>query len=192
MATTSESTEPQATASTIYCDGTLPPQSSNINLLFTQENEEQMKLSNAMAKFIIDKTDTSALNHDTNATSFLISLPKSRKVRVLYGIGTGLGINGILPSSLDSNILALFGNVEKGVSLPKTLVLPANTLELKKIKIPSDNNFTLNVSSEANTSKDKWYKAEDITTTSFVPTAVLIPSFFVNDGFDKGLDAMVI
>jgi hypothetical protein len=192
MSSTSASTEPPSTANTIYCDGTLPPQTSNIARLFTQTNEEQLTLANTMAKFIVDKTDTSTLNHDSNATTFLISLPKMRKVRVLYGIGTGLGINGILPNPIESNILALYGDVEKGVSLPKTLILPPNALELKEIKTPDTTTFQLNARSETNKRKDKWYKAEDITTSSFVPAVVPIPAFFVYDGLDTDLDAMVI
>lgn len=192
MTSTSSTTEPPATVINIYSDGTTPSQTSNIAKLFTQTNDDQMSLANTMAKFIINKADTSMLNHDPNAIAFLISLPKSRKVRVIYGIGTGLGINGILPNPIESNVIAMYGNVEKGVNLPQTLILPQDSLELKELKIPESATFKLNASSDTNKRKDKWYKAEDISTSGFIPTIVPIPAFFVYDGFDQDLDAMII
>ena len=62
-----------------------------------------------------DKNKGEKLQFDNNLITFLTAIPGTkRKVRVVYGIGTGIGLTGIKSNKLENKILALSGEFENG------------------------------------------------------------------------------
>jgi hypothetical protein len=60
---------------------------------------------------------------------------------MIFGFGTGFGLNNIGPNPNQSNVLALTGKYKVGVSFPQVLVLPRDTIDLSKHYIPNDREF---------------------------------------------------
>jgi hypothetical protein len=197
MSTTPAPAEPETPFTTLHWDGIMPSANGTIAKLFNQVAEEaQMDDTNLMADFIAKQEETASLNLDTSLVPFLIAIPgNTRRVRVLYGVGTGFGLKGIHENPLQENILALTGEAEDAITIPSAIILPDYTLSTINCKIPYPDDFETERTREtAGTPNDAafWFNAKDVSWEAAVSPAVPVPAFLVYDGFDADIDPIVI
>jgi hypothetical protein len=149
-----------------------------------------------MAQFLLNQKDLVTLNLDTTLVPFLIAVPENtRKVRVVFGIGSGFELNGINTNPLQNSVLALHGEHEHNVTIPTVHILPSNTLALQEFNIPSDTKFNqdrLKVLNDIPKNKQHWYKHKDLREECNMPLAIPVPAFIVLDCFDKDIDSVIL
>ena len=84
-----------------------------------------------------DNNKGDKLQFEDNLITFLTAVPgTTRKVRVVYGLGTGIGLTGIKRNKLEKQILALSGEFEEGIAYPTVLQYPETALNPTKQKAP--------------------------------------------------------
>jgi hypothetical protein len=198
---TTTPTEPLATATftPIFWDGVLPTATSKIAQLFSNStNETQVQKCAEMAAFIAsDDPDIASLNLDTSHVPFLIAIPgNTRKVHVLFSVGTGFGLNGIGQNPIQANVLALAGKYKAGVSFPQVLVLPRDTINLSKHYIPSDREFEDErkklLTGDVLNTKPTWFKYSSLKDETDLPYKVPISAHLIYDGFNNDIDAVIV
>jgi hypothetical protein len=179
-----------------YLEDELPTANGNIAKLFAADPiATQIKQANKLAKFLQGKNDNHAdpdlLNINTSNTSFLIAVPDSiRKVRLIYGVGTGCGLYDFGENPLEDSILALHGEYDQGASFPSTLVLPMTTIHHQKIPYPTDDQI---IAASSQNNKQFWYKKNQIKSIKCTTTPmVAFPCFLAYDAFETDIDAMEI
>ncbi len=198
--------EPEIQIKNIYFKGSYPTAISLPAKSMELPPEEQIKLCGEVAHHILSnhdqtsltpKYDFSTFNSAANLSNvpFLIALPFNRKVRIVYGVGTGQTItNGFLPSSIHSNIMALSGDAIPGQTSPEVLTLPPTSLNLRKVNIPTKEIINAKLNSVTETSAKKFTylcRNSDLhQNTKPIPLLVPIPAFLIYDGFSKDLDAL--
>jgi hypothetical protein len=180
-----------------HWSGPLPTAVGTIAKAFNAiPKEDQIHKCEQMTQFIMEQEDMETLNLDTTLTPFLIAVPgNTRNVRLVFGLGTGFGLNGIDANALQNNFLALAGEFETNISIPAALVLPSDTLTLQTFSIPTEKEFDeerLRMIGDTPNSKQYWYKHKDLQEEDDIPIAVPIPAFLALDGFTKDLDSVVI
>ena len=121
-------------------NGVYPTAASPIAKLFSAPLDEQVQAADKLAKYIMDNLDEEGeAKHDFHAFNsteeiskipFLIPIKDSRNVRVVYGVGTGKGINGIDETEIEENVMCLSGEYIKNVQMPDVLTLPSSTIFL--------------------------------------------------------------
>jgi hypothetical protein len=181
----------------IHWDENMPVAEGSIAKLFNAVPKvDQIADCNKMATFILSQKDLVTLNLDTTLVPFLIAVPgNTRKVRVVFGIGSGLGLNGINENPLHNRVLALHGEHEPNITIPSAHVLPSDTLAMHEFNIPSDDEFNqdrLKITNDIPNNKNFWYKHRDLRDNCTIPLTVPIPAFIVLDGFTTDIDAIVI
>ncbi len=199
MTTTPAEPPTTVTFTPIFWDGVLPTAASKIAQIFSNSTKEmQVQKCAEMATFLAsDEPDIASLNLDTSHVPFLIAIPgNTRKVRVVFGVGTGFGLNGIGPNPIQSNVLALAGEYEAGVSFPQVLVLPRDTVDPSKHYIPTDREFEEErkklLPGDALNNKSTWFKYSSLNKEADLPYAVPIPAYLVYDGFNNDIDAVIV
>ena len=175
-----------------FWDGNPPEPKGDLALLFTNtDTQADLETCEEMAKFLYSPEDNNKANiihFDTSLIPFLTAVPgTTRKVRLIFGIGTGIGLTGIQKNDLDSKILALLGEYEEGVTFPSVLQFPPDALTPKTIKIPSFTQF--NQQLEAQNKRAQWFKYSDLTTEATIPLMVPFPAVYISDGFEQDIDA---
>jgi hypothetical protein len=179
-----------------YLADHLPTPTGTIAKLFAADSiDTQIKQANKLAKFLQGKNDNHAdpdlLNINTNKTSFLVAVPDSiRKVRLIYGTGTGCGLYDIGENPMEDSILTLHGEYEHGAAFPSTLVLPLQTIHHQKIPYPTDDQI---IAANSQKQKQFWYKKSQIAAIKCTTTPmVAFPCFLAYDAFEMDIDAMEI
>ena len=191
--TKSEASEHELTIQEYQYWNELPPQpSGTIAALFTaKETRADWKDCEAIAEFLYTNTEenkATKLQFDTNLVPFLAAVPGTpRHLRIIYGLGTGIGLTGITTNSLETKILALTGEHEEGLTYPSLLTFPASALTPYDLQIPSTNQF---LSKLIKGSKAKyWYKYSDLLSEGALPMLVPCPATFICDSFNRDIDA---
>jgi len=148
-----------------------------------------------MHKFINANDEFHNLNSDTRITPFLVIIPgSSKKVRVVYGLGTGKGLNGLHASPIDENIMALAGDLTS-TSYPNTITLPPDALALQYINVPDEKELEEKLKSVAQSTRSPptyWFKASNVKGRVPLPCLVPIPAYVVYDAFDADIDAVIL
>ena len=182
-----------------YWDGEQPQPSGTIASLFTMTDpNEDWNNSNAdwnnceaIAKFLYTDTEENKANKmqfDTHLVPFLAAVPgTSRKLRVVYGIGTGIGLTGITNNALETKVLALSGEHEDGITYPSMLQFPDTALTPFDMKIPSTNQFLRKLTKGSKAAH--WYKYSELTAEGALPMLVPCPAKYICDSFNKDIDA---
>jgi hypothetical protein len=129
----------------IHCwDGNMPDAQGSISKNFNAvpKPDHQIEHCEKMTQFLLNQTDLVTLNLDTTIVPFIIAvLGNTHKVRVVFGVGSGFGLNGINANPLQNTVLVLHGKHEQNVTIPTVHVLPSDTLALQEFNIPYDNDY---------------------------------------------------
>jgi hypothetical protein len=175
-----------------FWNGEPPSATGTLATLFTDtETQASLEACEEMANFLyqednVNKADK--IHFDTDLIPFLAAVPGSpRQLRLVFGVGTGLGLTGIHSNTLDTRILALSGEYEAGVSFPTVLQFPSDALSPKRLNIPSFNQFNEQIQLANN--RPHWFKYGDLTTEAQLPLLVPFPAVYISDGFDGDIDA---
>ena len=179
-----------------FVDDNLPNPKGTIANIFANDSKEiQINNTNKMANFLKGKdgnpADSDLLNISTTKVTFLVAVPDStRQVRILYGLGTGCGLNDIGINPLEDHVLALYGDFIKGTSLPSALTLPATSLHPQNISYPSNDQL---LEQMQNKNKQFWFQKKNIRDIRYATTPIVpVPTFLIYDGFHNDLDAMEV
>ena len=172
---------------------TFPLATTTIAKSFAQDNNDtQIENAEEISKFLNTnrgKPDLNLLNAFTRKVPFLICVSDSpHEVRVVFGVGTGCGLDGLGTNPIEDKILALQGEHEEGVSVPTCITLPNLLLNWQKIPHPSNKDFQKQF-----TTSDHprfWFTKDKLENPQFPTTAMVpIPSFLVYDGFHTDINA---
>ena len=175
-----------------FWDGEPPARDGTIAKLFTnRENRATAKTHEDLVAFLytnIEENKADKLQFDNDLVTFLVAVPNSvRKVRLLYGLGTSIGLTGIHDNDLEGTILALSGEFEEGIAFPSVLQFPHSALTPISLNTPSFDEFDTERNNGNNNAK--WFKYGDLTTEANLPMIVPIPAIYISDGFDNDIDA---
>ena len=175
-----------------FWNGEPPTPAGTLAKLFTNtDTQADLESCENMARFLYNEEEenkASKIHFDTQLIPFLAAVPGSpRQVRLVFGLGTGLGLTGINSNTLDTKILALSGEYEEGVSFPTVLQFPPEALTPTKLNIPSFDQFTEQLQEENR--RAQWFKYGDLTTPAKLPMLVPFPAVYISDGFDDDIDA---
>ena len=78
------------------------------------------------------------LSQTTKVIPFVVAVPgKNCQLKVIYGLGAGCGLTGLMANDLGDNILALEGEIDPLFSIPIAHQLPKDALTPKSVKVPS-------------------------------------------------------
>jgi hypothetical protein len=197
-ATSSSPPPPPATFTCIHWNKEMPTAQGTIaKLLDAPDTLTQLRQCESMATFLVDKGDKATLNLDTTLVPFLIAIPgNTRKVRMVFGVGTGFGLNGISTNALESSVLCLSGEFERNVTIPTVYVLPTDTLDIQEMNIPTDVSYNaerVKTTNSVPNNKHAWFKAASLAhVTAPVAMAVPVPAFLAPDGINKDIDSVVL
>lgn len=157
---------------------------------------EQEQATADILNFLLNPSrDLALLNSDTSKVPFLTIIPgTTNKVRVLHAIGTGKGCNGINPSSIDENIMALHGDICEPMAMPAVLKLPTNAFEFTNTKVIEEKDFLHKIATATTTSRTttRWAKAADLDKSTELPALVPVPAYLVYDFFDEDADPLLL
>ena len=127
-------------------NGVYPTAKTTVANLFSAPLEDQIEAASKFAHYILNNTDEKgnavydfhALNttDEIAAVPFIIPIAGTRTVRVVYGVGTGQGLNGILESDIDDNVMCMSGEVNQNVQMPDVLTLPSSAIFLSSFPDP--------------------------------------------------------
>ena len=175
-----------------FWDGESPPRNGTLANIFTNRDKRPTtQIHEDLVHFLYTKVSenkASKLQFDNELVPYIAAVPGStRKVRLIYGLGTSIGLTGIHDNDLEDKILALTGEFEEHVSYPTVLQFPATALTPIKIKTPSFDDFNAELAKGNN--NPKWFKYADLTNEATIPMLVPIPAIYVSDGFDGDIDA---
>jgi hypothetical protein len=176
----------------MFWSGTSPKPKGVLAKLFTNmDTQAYLDTCEEIAQLIYNEDNintANSLQFDTNLVPFLMAVPgTTRTLRLVFGVGTGIGLTGIHSNDLERKVLALTGEYEEGVTFPSVLQLPPDALVPKALKIPSFAQFTQQL--RAGNTRSTWFKYSDLTTDATLPLMVPFPAAYIIDGFEKDLDA---
>jgi hypothetical protein len=177
---------------THFWTGEPPSRNGTIAKLFTsKENRATTKTHEDLVAFLYNNTDeikANKLQFDNDLVTFIVAVPNSvRRVRLLYGIGSSIGLTGIHNNDLEDKVLALSGEYEKGIAFPSVLQFPKSALTPITLNTPSLQEFTTELNK--NNKSDTWFKYADLSNEADLPMIVPIPAIYISDGFDRDIDA---
>jgi hypothetical protein len=125
----SNSSDDESQNSNHFWNGDPPKQKGTLAKLFTTpENRATTKTHEELVHFLYTKVKenkATKLQFDNDLVPYITAVPGSdRKVRLIYGIGSSIGLTGIHDNDLKDKILALTGEFEENVSFPTVLQFP--------------------------------------------------------------------
>ena len=142
-------------------------------------------------------TDVGILNTETTPYTFLVHIPGTRRLKVCYGMGSGVSFGGLKGSTINDKALALSGDYQAGVRYPTVLTFPIDSIVSPlKVKTPTYNDlFNINRTYGANKPPDTrvtFFKSGDLVEMVKLHHIAPIPAFLIKDHIDKSIDALVI
>jgi hypothetical protein len=174
----------------LYWNGTLATPSGTIASHFNKPKQQQLETCEKTAAFLLQESRIlDNLNLDTSLVPFLINIPNNKRhLRILYGIGTGCGLNGLGTNPIENSIVSLTGELISGIAMPSTMVLPEEVLDLQEISIPSDAQLAPHLTTKNN--RIFWFKTVDCDDRANIPSICPVPAFLLPDSFNKDIDVL--
>ena len=139
----------------VLWDSALPSARANVAKEFAKiPLEDQRKHAETFFDFLLeepDERDLHQLNEDANPpVCALISLPKSKVVKVIYI--PKFGSSGILGHSpLDNKLLTLLGDGGNEMGTPRQVILPLSVMKKKKVKSMTQEEFSDKITAAGDT-----------------------------------------
>ena len=137
-------TEAGTSKQTKFWDGNLPQAKGALAQLLAKTTiNDQLSIASQVHKVFIDPSqDPSILQHNDVPTAIVLPLPTAeRRVRILIGIGSGYGVNGITPSPINDKLLALHGEFQQGSTFPSVVTMPKDVLQTYTVKVMKESDF---------------------------------------------------
>lgn len=180
-----------------YWDAQRPSAQGEVAKRFTRDSfSEQCRKAEAL--FSVQSTGSTDIELDReNWTPCILAVPGSfRRLRVVYGVSLHTPSEGSgQDSEEDTNtpcILALYGEHELGVSLPKAMRIPVEALKGQTIFYPTGRDFRSKRLDPKYKSKASWYSTSTAKKTIGLPSLLPVPPALVYDSFGKDIEAMVL
>ena len=123
----------------------------------------------------------------------LVTLPvHTHNCRVLYGIGSGNGLTGVIANNLGDNILALYGEIVTQVKILNVIKLPEEAFSPQFCKIPTMTQIQLQ-HRRKNKSGFWFNKHKEIGKVKYLPSLIcLVAAFLVYNGNNKDIYTIVV
>ena len=188
----SEDSDDESLPEIKFWDGKVPQANGTLSKLFTHpDTRASDEEHEALVTFLYSNTEENKadkIQFDDKLYTFITAIPGStRKIRLIYGLGSGIGLTGITKNKLEKTILALTGEYEEGIAYPTVLKFPETALSPTKLNTPSFDEFHTQL--ETGNTNATWFKYGDLSVNSKIPMLVPVPARFICDGFDDDLDA---
>ena len=196
-ASDSKSVQSEEDGNTIlnYWDGETPSTPGLIAKTFTHEDHQATDQEHEdLVNFLYsnrNENKANKLQFDTTLIPFMSAVPgTTRKVRIVYGVGSSIGLTGIQSNNLENKVLALSGEYEEGISYPSVLQFPAHALTPCPLNTPTFDQF--HDKFDRGHKKASWFKYCDLTSDANLPLLIPVPAICICDGFEYDLDAAII
>jgi hypothetical protein len=123
-----------------FWDGVEPTPQGHIATWFT-DNQPSDKDFEQLVQFLYtnkEENKANKLQFDTKLFLFIAAVPGSiRKVRVVYGIGSSIGLMGMHSNEFDNKVLVLSGEHDTDITYLSVLQFPQAALTPTSLKTPS-------------------------------------------------------
>ena len=184
--------EPEITehVNLMFTSGTLPAPTGNVPpIIHGISLEDQRQQSEQLFTFLTEESpNLNKLNEDIVPRTILISVPRSKMIKLVYCGGMGsspIGTN----SDIDGNYLFLSGDAGNELGSPLPVIIPTPMHLPETVFTMTHNQF-----SAAFTTKGVRYtypllQRNAVTTTTSVMKLAPIPAYLVYDGFNTNIDA---
>ena len=130
---------------------------------------KQLLQTDKIFTFLLDDfTNKERLNTSSTLQPFIVHIPGTGQLRVIYGLASALGINGIEESEIEEkDFLALQGESITNNTLPTPVQLPSDILNGKKVKTPTQEDITNIEGDTKHNKKAIWFQSKNITNYTF-------------------------
>ena len=178
----------------VFWNGNIPKPTSIVAAEAAKTKPDtQVQQCEEIIELINDKSAPTleTLSQATSIIPFLVPIPgREHTCKIIYGLGSGNGITGLIANDLGDDILVLHGEISPLVAIPITFQFPEEALFPQATKVPSM--AQLQLQRKKKNESAFWFKHKQIEKTAFLPSIIPIPAFLVYDGFDEDLDPIVI
>ena len=174
----------------IFTTSTLPLPTSAIakEVAKTSENEQLGRAAHLYAFLLRTDRTLRDLNEGAEIYALLLHIPRTTKVKLVYGPGIGTNAGVLLGSSLSRKVLGLIGD-GGGPKVPSPLVLPAEALEIVTVSTMTHKQFSTAITQKGPNYSGALLPNAQVTTESEIFKLAPIPFYLVYDGVENFLDA---
>ena len=188
-------TDDHSEGSYVYWDGTLPPANLPIAKTMAKHSDKaQLIHTDKIFTFLLDgSTNKERLNTSNTLQPYILHIPGTGQLRVVYGLSTALGINGFDESDINEDeFLALQGEHIHGKILPTPIQLPSTILSSQKVKIPTTTDITKINGYTKYITKPIWFLGKNIKNYESIMSIAPIPAFLIYDCINTDIDAPLL
>jgi hypothetical protein len=185
--------EPEAHINVLFTSGTLPAAIGNVPSILNDISVEDQRLQCTQFYNFLqeDSPDLLKLNEDIIPRTALISIPRSSKVMLVYGIGRGASPIGTT-SNIDGQYLLLTGDAGRELGAPQPIVIPTNLHESDETAAMTHAQFSTTITTKGAQYTYPLLQRVAVTNQVNIMRIAPIPAYLVYDGFTSNLDAAEI
>ena len=176
-----------------YFGGNLPAPREGVATLFSNATlPDQRTAAASFFAFLQDPTtDLRDLNADTSQFTALIAVPGTHKVKLLYGMGIGTAAIG-QTSPIANKVLTLYGEGGFDIGPPTVLMLDSTVRDKRMVKSLTEADIEATLQAGNHRETLKLASARDVNTEANIMLVAPCPPYFMYDGFDKDLNAVMV
>ena len=179
----------------IYWDGNIPkPTGFVAKEAAKTPTDLQVKQYKDIIELLNDNNTPTleTLSHTTPVVPFIVAVPgRTRNVKVVYGIGAGCRLTGLMANDLGEDILVLNVDIDPLFSMPVAHQLPKDALIPKPAKIPTMVQFLFQRKKQ-NQSGPFWLQNKEVRKTSKLTNLIPIPALLVYNSFNDHIDSVIV
>ena len=155
--------------------------------------ETQRALANEIYAFLQSESPVLArLNEGTACYIGVVSVPKTKKVRVVYGFGLGATPIGRSVSPTDGKLLVLQGDGNAELGPPVPMCLPADMVTENIVAAMTTAQFSSQLHRRGTNYSYPLLSRRAVTDTVETMMLAPVPAYLVYDGFEDDVDAALL
>jgi hypothetical protein len=179
----------------IYWDGTLPIAKHTIaKAMAKTSTKSQLQQTEKIYTFLQDNfSNKERLNTSSTMQPYLLHIPGTGQLRVVYGLSTALGINGFEESDIgEEEFLALQGEFIQDKILPTPIQLPSTLLQSQNVKVPTNTDIDRINGHTKQINKTSWFINKNIDHVEYTMSIAPIPAFLIYDCIGTDIEAPLL
>ena len=173
----------------VFWDGNIP-KPKTIVAIESSKTDKDAQVQQCEEIIALLNNDTAATLEALNQATLILPFLLERVCKIVYSLGSGNGITGLITNTLGDDVLALHCEIVPLAAIPSVFHLPEEALYPKLMNVPSM--AQIQVQRKKKNALEYWFKHKEIKKASYLPSLIPVPAFLVYDGFDKDLDPIVI
>ena len=171
----------------IELDDTLPAPTSPITTSFGTLNiPTQLRHTGDLHAFLMsNKPDYTRLNAETQPTCCaMIHVPRTDKIRIIYGIG--IGVAGLTANPLNKIPLCLTGDTDRDTPIPTVMALTQTAFKPANVFVPTEEQIATHTGQWPAVRASR-HDDTRATQVASILRVCPVPAYLVYDGFDDDL-----